>query len=58
LAYFCEIVYIRFKIDENWKPELLLSIFMRENETQNTLNVPFLKMMNIQPLVWRKISHF
>jgi hypothetical protein len=40
VAYFCEIVYIRFKIDENWKPELLLRIFMRKNETQNTLNFP------------------
>jgi hypothetical protein len=40
LAYFCEIVYIRFKIDENWKPELLLSMFMRKNETQNTLKFP------------------
>ena len=46
------------KIDENWKPELPLSIFMRKNKTQNTLNVPFLKIMKGQPFVWRKISHF
>jgi hypothetical protein len=58
VVYFREIVYIRFKIDENWKPELLLSIFMRKNETQNTLNFPFLKITKAQPFVWRKISHF